>query len=472
MSTGENIQGIQNGLEPAGEATKREKRGKPKARGNGQGSKLRQLPSGSWRWEIRLDGQYFSGTKATKSEAEKERARVITDHDRNLLTNPDKVTVRDYAERWLARLTHISTNTRAMYKRELEHALGVIGELRITQVRTMDIKRMFDVVAVKEALYGGKGKKRGRGSGRTLSVRTLRMIRTHLRAMFTEAVRDQLIYANPAEAIRPMKSKRGEGPRVGVALDFHQAARFYDIGEALYAAGTARLWTALYLGMTLGLRRGEVMGLRWCDVDLDEAILRVRQNLIVQDNQIQVNHFLKTEAGERNIPLPPSAVHVLKRHLADMKKEARERHDTWKPDLPIMATKVGTYTHPDNLERALNSVLKWSNPDNLTALKKSLHRDYHSLLEQVIVAGEAVPKIRLHDLRHTAGTLMLRRGMRVEVVSKILGHASVSITLNVYRHVLESEKRTEMVDLCPYPVSSQTAAIASPEQLKSAIAHA
>jgi integrase len=437
------MQNGQNGLEP-------------KARGNGQGSKLRQLPSGSWRWEIRLDGQYFSGTKPSKSEAEKARAQVITDHDRGVLANTDKVTVREYAERWLGRLTHISTNTRAMYKRELEHALGVIGHLGMTQVRTHDVKRMFDLLAVKEALHGGKGKKRGQGMGRVLSVRTLRMIRTHMRAVFKEAVRDQLIYANPAEAIRPIKAKRGEGPRVGVALDFGEAARFYDVGEALYAAGACRLWTALYLGMTLGLRRGEVMGLRWSDVDFDKGVVRVRQNLIVSENKLQINHFLKTEAGERDIPLPPSVIRMLQRHHKDMLHEAQARFETLKADAPIMATKVGTYTHPDNLENALRSVLKWSNPECIAALKKALNRDHHTALEQAITAGVTLPKIRLHDLRHTAGTLMLRRGMRVEVVSKILGHASVSITLDVYRHVLESEKRIEMVDLCPYPVASQT----------------
>jgi integrase len=458
MNTGGVMQNGQNGLEPSA-ALKAAKRGKPKARGNGQGSKLRQLPSGSWRWEIRLDGQYFSGTKPSKSEAEKARAQVITDHERNLLTHTDKVTVREYAERWLARLTHISTNTRAMYKRELEFAFGIIGNIRLTQVRTHDVKHMFDVLATKEALYGGKGKKHT--DGRVLSVRTLRMIRTRVRAVFKEAVRDQLIYANPAEAIRPIKAKRGEGPRVGVALDFHEAARFYDVGEALYAAGACRLWTALYLGMTLGLRRGEVMGLRWSDIDFDNAVVRVRQNLIVSENKLQLNHFLKTEAGERDIPLPPSVIRVLQRHHKDMLHEAQARFETLKADAPIMATKVGTYTHPDNLENALRSVLKWSNPECVAALKKALNRDHHAALEQAITAGVTLPTIRLHDLRHTAGTLMLRRGMRVEVVSKILGHASVSITLDVYRHVLESEKRIEMVDLCPYPVASQTGAEAA-----------
>ena len=114
-----------------------------------------------------------------------------------------------------------------------------------------------------------------------------------------------------------------------------------------------------------------------------------------------------------------------------------------------MATQQGEYTHPDNLERALHSLLKWTDPTNIKTLERSVNRKHHTALETVILSGVAVPRIRLHDLRHTAGTLLLRRGMPVEVVSKILGHARVSITLDVYRHVIDSEKKAVMVDLFP-----------------------
>jgi integrase len=431
-----------------------QKSNKARTRGNGRGS-VRKLPSGSYRWEIRLDAQYHNGTKPTKTEAEKELSRVITDHARNVLAHPDKITVAEYAGQWLKGLSHLAANTKRMYNHDMRHALEFIGDLRLTQVRATDLKKMFDKLATKEAKRGGRAK--DQGTGRTLHPSTLAKIRTHIRALFSEAVRDQIIYVNPADAVRPIKAKRGEFAKVGTALDFDQAARLHELGEALYSAGAARLWTALFLCASLGLRRGEVMGLRWCDVDLENAVLRVRQNLITPHGSPEISTSLKTDGSERDIPLPPSALFVLERHKKAMQTEALERGEAWRLDSPVQATQLGTYTHPDNLERAINSLLKWSNPDNLPRLKRSVNREHHAALEAVIMAGEALPKIRLHDLRHTAGTLMLRRGMRVEVVSKILGHAKVSITLDVYRHVLESEKRTEMVDLFPNPVPTRAA---------------
>ena len=83
---------------------------------------------------------------------------------------------------------------------------------------------------------------------------------------------------------------------------------------------------------------------------------------------------------------------------------------------------------------------------------KSIPRDHRAILESITRAGDALPNISPHDLRHTAGTLMLRRGMPVEVVSKVLGHSKVSITLDVYRHVLESERRQYVIDLFDQPL--------------------
>ena len=139
----------------------------------------------------------------------------------------------------------------------------------------------------------------------------------------------------------------------------------------------------------------------------------------------------------------------------------------------MFATELGVYTSPDNLSRALNGLLNWSTPEPLerktrpnkakgevTETKivtleqrmKAIPREHRAKLEAIIRDGKPLPRISPHDLRHTAGTLMLRRGMPVEVVSKILGHARVSITMDVYRHVLDSEKRAVMVDLFDQPL--------------------
>jgi integrase len=87
---------------------------------------------------------------------------------------------------------------------------------------------------------------------------------------------------------------------------------------------------------------------------------------------------------------------------------------------------------------------------------KSIPREHRARLEAVIHSGEPIPRISPHDLRHTAGTLMLRRGVPIEVVSKTLGHSDIALTYRVYRHVLESEKRQHIVDLFDTPLPDRT----------------
>jgi integrase len=113
----------------------------------------------------------------------------------------------------------------------------------------------------------------------------------------------------------------------------------------------------------------------------------------------------------------------------------------------VFATETANYTYPDNLERVLHAIIEWSDPENFTPKRcKVLPVKTRAKLEVIIKAGEKLPNLSPHYLSHTAATLMLRR-VPVEVVSRILGHSKVSITLDVYRHVLDAEKKAVMVDL-------------------------
>jgi integrase len=468
MNTGE---GIQNGLEPtvaleiANEAVKREKRGKPKTRGNGQGSKLRQLPSGSWRWEIRLDGQYFSGTKPTKSEAEKERARVITDHDRGVLASADQTTLAEYAKKWLERQKQIRTNTKRMYEMELGYILKHLGAKKLRDLRPKGIKDALEKLATEEM---------SKGSGRIMSNRTLGMVRTRLKAVFTEAVHDQILYVNPVDAVKPVKSGVDSSETGGMALDFEQAAMLNELGEALYGAGLCRLWPALFTGLSLGLRRGEIMGLRWCDLDFDNNVLKIRQNLTGTNTPFISTP--KTKGSIRDLPIPASLRALLERHRTTQTLDKAKAGECWVDSGAVFTTEIGTYTHPRNLDRALKGVLNWSEPGAIERRERRREGDADHVkgkpkkrlmtLEQrllsvpvkhraaiiaIMGAGKPLPRISPHDLRHTAGTLMLRRGVPIEVVSKLLGHANISITLNVYRHVGDDEIRARAIDLFPIP---------------------
>jgi integrase len=430
-----------------------------------------KLPSGKYRWRVTAgyrQGKQVraSGTALTLKQAKLEKAKAIADFERRVMAMPDRVTVRDYSSRWLE-VQDVRLNTRKMYKTELGYALEWLGDMPLRDVRPTHIK---DTLASLKNRVMGAREGKGSKNGATMSTRTLGMVRARLRSVFAAALADQRIYTNPVEATKRIKGNDDGEARRGIALDFDQASRLHELGEALYTAGVCRLWVAVFAALSVGLRRGEVMGLRWQDIDLEQSILKVRQNLTLVNSKISIGKP-KTRQSIRDIPMPPSLKLALEQQHAAMLEESGIRGEKLRTDSPVFATVTGEFTSPDNLKRALQNLLEWSDPnpkarerkakkgakprvmviqhETLERRLKGVPVQHRAKLEAISRDGETLPRITPHDLRHTAGTQMLRRKMPLEVVSKILGHAKVSITLDVYRHVLETETKAELVDLFP-----------------------
>jgi integrase len=168
-----------------------------------------------------------------------------------------------------------------------------------------------------------------------------------------------------------------------------------------------RLMPAYYLAANTGMRRGEVLGLRWNDVDLEKARLSVRQAVISVAYDVQIAD-VKTGSSRRTIDLDPRTVSVLREWR---KRQLEER---------LLLGEL----HQDH-------GLTFSRPEG-----SPLHPDFFSQSFERLVARSGLPAIRLHDLRHTHATLLLRAGVPVKVVSERLGHASPAFTMTVYQHVL------------------------------------
>lgn len=418
-------------------AAPKPKERKVKARGNGQGT-VRQVGE-KWRWEItlgfRTDGKRISrsGYTATKGKAEVAKSSALADHARGLIADPEKITVAQYSERWLKRLLELRPRTAKRYGEELAYALEHIGTVRIQEIRAPHMKDLMVRLSKRTMRRGG-----------TMSTRTQAHVLTRLRSMFREAVSDQIIYANPMEGVKRVRGARIES--AGTALDFEQAARLHAVGWALYEAGLCRLWPALFTAVSVGLRRGEVMGLTWADVDLDRSVLHIRQTRVMGVDVIETSDP-KTLNSRRDIHMPPSLVAVLKTHRERQDVERQALGALWATTGAVFATELGEWTHPDNLKRALARVVAWSNPVQPDRAWKGIPREQRARLAAVVGMGLELPTISPHDLRHTYATLALRRNVPVEVVSKVLGHARVSITLDVYRHVLDNERRASTIDL-------------------------
>jgi integrase len=451
---------------------------------NGAGT-VSKMKNGRYRWELTLgyrivDGKNkrdsVSGTARTKAEAEIGLANALSNRDKGMLALPDQVTVNEFAETWVKRQEGLSKRSISTYTKELSYALERIGKMKVRDVRAPHLKNLVNELANRVM---GRRDESGTpidSDGKTMSGRTLSKILIRLRALFREAVHDQIIFVNPCDGVKKPKMQATEA--VGQVLDFNEKGRFHELGEALYEAGECMLWPAIFTALSVGLRRSEVMGLRWQDVDFEQGVLSIRHTSVVQDSGFDLGERTKTNKSRRDIQMPASLKAMLETHKAKQNVQRELAEDAWLESGAVFTTARGKWVSPENLNRALENLLEWSDAkylletyqpkekpsrtamkrDNITNLERRLRavaRTYRAKLEAIVRTGEKLPQISPHDLRHTYATHALRGGVPVEVVSKTLGHARISITLDIYRHVLESEMKQNVFDLFAVPLPAR-----------------
>jgi integrase len=234
-----------------------------------------------------------------------------------------------------------------------------------------------------------------------LSPRSVQIIHATLRAMLAEAVREELIERNVASIVRP-PSVRQEEVR---PWSPEEAAKF------LKAARQDRLYALFAVGVGLGLRRGELLGLRWSDVDLEQALIHVRQTAQRINRQGMIFGPPKSARSKRDIPIPAVIAEVLREHFS--RQEVERQVPYWQDTGLVFTSSIGTAVEPRNLARVLDSL--------------------------IVQAG--VRRIRMHDLRHTCASLLLAQGVPARVVMDVLGHSQFGITMNLYSHVMPSALR-------------------------------
>ena len=184
-------------------------------------------------------------------------------------------------------------------------------------------------------------------------------------------------------------------------------------------------------------------------------MLQIRQQLKIEHEK-PVLGTLKTQHSRRDVFIPESLRVLLLALQVRQRADRAAMGADWREMGAVFTTANGGWTHPDNLSRALHSVVAWSNPDatekRTRAVRATVPVEALAYLEGTGRGGEKLPDLSPHVLRHTYATLALRRRVPPEVVSKTLGHARVSITMDIYRHVLDSERRDHLIDLFEAPI--------------------
>jgi integrase len=333
--------------------------------------------------------RWLSGYE-TKRAATAALTDVLSRVQTGTYVQPTKETVGTFMRRWLdgkARLT-LRPSTWQSYKTNVDaYIVPALGGVPLQDLSTARLDAFYaDLLA-----HG----RRARPGG--LSPRTVRFTHQILRGALKDAVRDHVLLRNPCEyATLP----RGHGAEMKVWSAVELRAFLEQVHDD-------RLYPAWLLTATTGLRRGELLGLRWRDVDLDAGRIAVRQTLLSVQSTL-VFSTPKTAKGQRSVALDPVTTATLRAHKVRQNEE-RLALGGW-PDHDLCFTREdGEPVHPDRFSREIF--------------------DRHT-------RAAGLQRIRFHDLRHSYATLALSAGIHPKVVSERLGHATISITLDTYSHVV------------------------------------
>jgi integrase len=359
-------------------------------RGNGEGSIYR-------RRDCRWVGQYLVHTAKgpkyrylygkTRAVVAEKLTRAMADRDSGLIFDAGKVTVGDYLDRWLADTVKGTVRT-STYERNEEivrlHIKPSLGRVGLKKLTPTHVRGLYS-----EKLDSG------------LASATVRRIHSTLHKALSQAVSDGIVPRNAAHVKAPRPAPEEIRP-----LSEDEARAILDA-----ARQSGERFEALYvLAITTGLRRGELLGLRWDDTDLELGTLRVGRALVREGGRHTLGET-KTRRGRRQINLTPRTVNALKKHRKKQLEEKMKLAGLYKDHGLIFASGVGTPVNPEILVK----------------------RSFKPLLKK---AG--LPEIRFHDLRHTCATLLLSRGVHPKLVQELLGHATIAMTLDTYSHYLPS----------------------------------
>ena len=350
------------------------------------------------------DTAIFHGTKG---KAEEEMVSLLRKIATGTYVANSRMTVAEYLKHWLSAYAKPSVGERSYERYEgivNQHLIPGLGQRKLKDLRPLHIQAYYA-----DALESGRYQRK-RKSERVhakkeevpkvvnlrLSAQTVVHHHRVLREALRQAVRWQMLAVNPADAVQPPRAERKEIR----ALDEDGTA------QLLRSLEGSRMYLPALLAVGTGLRRGELLGLRWCDLDLKAGKLAVRQNL-QQTSTGLLFKSPKTVKGRRSLSLMPSTVTALKSHKRVQAERRLEQGPAYKDRDLVLCEDDGS---------------PWS-PNRFSA-------QWHKAMR---AKGQSV---RFHDLRHTHATLLLRQGTHPKVVSERLGHATVGITLDTYSHVL------------------------------------
>ncbi|PGE14999.1 site-specific integrase [Bacillus toyonensis] len=317
----------------------------------------------------------------TKKEAENALTKLLSEVHTGIYVEPSKLLYGEYLESWFNTKKHsVGVQTAKVLRGYLNsRIIPSLGTIKLAKLTSLHMQNYVNSLR-------DDGLKRG----------TIEKIIKLIRNSLEHAIDLELIPKNVAAKTKLPKSDKEE-----LTVWNEREVQLF-----LKVAHDSRHSIVFHMALVTGMRQGELLGLRWKDVDLEKGHLTISQTLSHDGKTFLLGG--KTKSSLRKILLPASTVAKLKKHRAVVLKEKLSQGEEYQDNDLVMCTPSGTPINPANVRRSLNALIKKA----------------------------AVPKIRFHDLRHTHATLLLAKGVNVKVISERLGHSNIKITLDTYSHVL------------------------------------
>jgi integrase len=364
-----------------------------KKRGNGQGTVApRRNKAGKIIGFVGAffgpDGKRHWVSAKTKTECWRKLNMAMADADRGILPGPANLTVEQYLTSWLADSVKgtVSRATYDSYKRDVYyHIIPELGRRKLKELTSGNIRRLYRKMA-------DKG----------LKDRSIEYAHTTLRKSLKAAVVDRLINYNPTDGVRPIKTPTG-------AAKESKALAPYQVKVLLEEAPESRFEALYVVAIYTGLRRGELLGLKWTDVDLDKGTLRVQRSLDV-DGTFKTP---KNQAARRALKLTSRALEALKAHKVRQNAERLQAGTRWQDHNLVFPNTIGKPMNAGNFYR----------------------REFQPLLQRAGLANEG---FTIHSLRHTFATTLADRGVHPSTAQKMSGHSDIRMTLSIYTHATDS----------------------------------
>jgi integrase len=364
-----------------------------KKRGQGEGS-IYKRKNGTWVAQLRFQGKRLYKYGNTRAEVRDWLQETLNQVQMGLMVVAAKITVHSFLTEWLVgHKNALRPHTFHSYNQiSNDYIFPVLGRIKLRELRPDQIQSFYNSL-----VHDGK------------SQRTILSVHAVLHKGLNQALKLGLIGRNPAHAVTRPRVKKKEMKTFTVS----QSVQF------LNSTWTSRYDALYFMAVMTGLREGELLGLKWSDLNWTTNQLQIQRQVQRLPGGGLVFTEPKTDAGKRTVGLSPMTILKLKGHYLIQTYEKLFVGKNWQEHDLIFPTRIGTPSDPSNL-----------------------YRNYKTILQ-----GTGLPDIRFHDLRHTAATLMLGQKTHPKVVQERFGHSDISVTLNTYSHVLpgiQDEAANEM----------------------------